>query len=98
MADKKQVGDSISGGLMLIGLGVLMFTDWWWPGIMVVIGIASCAGLIFRNLWWQALVPAIVFFGIALLSSSPTFWQYFVPMILVGGGIVVLVKAFYLNK
>jgi hypothetical protein len=36
--------DGIAGGLLLIGIGVLLLTGWWWPGIMVVLGIAVGAG------------------------------------------------------
>ncbi len=33
----------VAGGLILIGIGVLLITGWWWPGIMVVIGVALAA-------------------------------------------------------
>ena len=28
---RRQQASAISGGIFLIGLGVLIFTDWWWP-------------------------------------------------------------------
>lgn len=31
---------SIHGAIWLIGLGILAWTDWWWPGIMFLIGIS----------------------------------------------------------
>jgi hypothetical protein len=39
----KEQSDQVFGGVMLIGLGVLFFTGWWWPGVMFVLGIALLA-------------------------------------------------------
>jgi hypothetical protein len=36
----KERSDQIFGGLFLIGLALLFFTGYWWPGIMFVIGVA----------------------------------------------------------
>ena len=47
--NKRRNASSISGGIFLIGLGVLLITDWWWPGIMLVIGLSGGAELIFRD-------------------------------------------------
>jgi len=32
--EKQRMAGGISGGIFLIGLGVLLATGWWWPGIM----------------------------------------------------------------
>ena len=47
--DKKRIADAISGGIFLISLGVLLYTGWWWPGIMIALGLSSGASLIFRG-------------------------------------------------
>jgi len=33
-------GPSINGVVWMIGLAVLFYTDWWWPGILVLAGIS----------------------------------------------------------
>jgi hypothetical protein len=90
--------NGIAGGLLLIGIGVLLLTGWWWPGIMVVLGIAVGAGLIFRGRLPEGLVTAAIFFAIPFLTRLTLPWQIFGPMVLVGLGIVVLVKAFVLKE
>lgn len=35
---------AISGGIFIIGLGVLWYFDWWWPGILVLVGLMSIFG------------------------------------------------------
>ncbi|MFQ6096009.1 MAG: zinc-ribbon domain-containing protein [Candidatus Bathyarchaeia archaeon] len=35
---------AISGGAFMIGLGVLWYLDWWWPGILFLLGIMIIIG------------------------------------------------------
>jgi hypothetical protein len=88
----------ITGGLLLIGIGVLLFTGQWWPGIMVVLGIAIGAGLVFRGRYLAGVVMAAIFFAIPLLTKTDIPWNIFGPMILIGIGVVALVKAFVLRE
>ena len=96
--NKRRTRDGITGGLLLIGIGVLLFTGSWWPGIMVVLGIAIGAGLVFRGRYLAGLVMAAIFFSIPLLTQTDIPWNIFAPMILIGLGVVVLVKAFVLRE
>ena len=43
--ERSRSRNGITGGLILVGIGVLALTGWWWPGIMVVLGIAIGSGL-----------------------------------------------------
>jgi hypothetical protein len=96
--DKERAGGGVTGGLLLIGLGVIWFADWWWPGIMVVLGIAIGSGLVFRGRYVPAVVVMAVFFGIPILSEARIPWDLFAPMVLIGVGVIVIVKAFYLKE
>lgn len=95
--DKERTRNPITGGLFLIGLGALLLTGWWWPGIMVVLGIAIGSGLVFRGRYLAGAVIAAVFFAIPFLTEADIPWQIFGPMVLIGAGLVVLVKAFILR-
>jgi hypothetical protein len=96
--EKQRTRDGITGGLLLVGIGVLLLTGWWWPGIMVVLGIAIGAGLIFRGRYLAGLVTAGIFFAIPLLTQTTIPWNIFAPMVLIGAGVIVLVKAFILRE
>jgi hypothetical protein len=94
--DRKRMGDAISGGIFMIGLGVLFFTGWWWPGILGAIGLSSGAGLIFRGRVWQGIFTMAFFFaipiGIWIIQERDVDWTLVVAFILIGAGVVTLVK------
>lgn len=90
----KRHNSSISSGIFLIGLGILIYTGWWWPGIMFVIGLASGAELVFRGKIIAGLVSFLAFSAVPLLVAADIPWRIFGPFILISLGAVVLVKAF----
>ena len=99
--DKQKQASAISGGIFLIGLGVLLFTKWWWPGIMVVLGLAGCAELVFRGQIWRGIGTLAFFLAIPtvlwIVQVTPIRWEIAGPLILIGIGVIVLVKAFFLR-
>ena len=96
--DKERVGHGITVGLFFIGLGVIWLADWWWPGIMVVLGIAAGSGLVFRGQYRAAIVVMVIFFGIPLVTEARIPWDLFAPMILIGIGVIIIAKAFFLKE
>jgi hypothetical protein len=101
-ADKQRKSSAIWLGIFLIGLAVLIFTGWWWPGIMVVLGLAGCAALIFRGKTLEGIGTLAFFWGIALIAifvqEVDVPWGIVGLLVLVGIGVIVLVKAFYLRE
>ena len=99
--EKRQKGDAISGGILLIGLGVLLYTGWWWPAIMFVVGLSSGAGLIFRGKTAQGVGTLALLWSIPIaiwiIQKAEIPWSLVGPMILIGVGVIVLVKAFFLR-
>lgn len=100
--DKKKQASAVSGGIFLISLGILIFTGWWWPGIMFAIGLSSGAELVFRGKTSKGIGTLIFFCAIPLVvwivNETAIPWSIVGPMILVGLGVITLVKAFYLRE
>ncbi len=100
-AGKPRQASGISAGILLISLGVLIYTGEWWPGIMIALGLAFGAELVFRGQIARAIGTLVVFWGIALVAvvvkAVDVPWGIIAPLILIGLGIIVLVKAFYLR-
>jgi len=100
--DKQKQASAISGGIFLIGLGVLFMTDWFWPGILLVIGLSGGAEQIFRGQIARG-IGTIAFFSVipivvAIVQSTNISWAIVGPFFLIVLGIITLVKAFYLRE
>jgi hypothetical protein len=101
-AQKKRQASAISGGIFLICLGVLIFTGWWWPGIMFAIGLSGGAELIFRGRIWQG-IGTLAFFSaipivVWMIEETQIPWSVVGPLILIGIGVIILTKAFVLRE
>lgn len=87
----------VAGGLILIGVGVLLVTGWWWPGIMVVIGVAMAAERLVSGRVRDALVVLGIFLaipvGISLMNSIDIPWVWVMALVLIGFGVSGVVRA-----
>lgn len=87
----------VAGGLILIGIGVLLITGWWWPGIMVVIGVALAVERWLSGSTREALLVLGIFLAIplaiALLTSIDIPWLWVFALVLIGIGAAGVVKA-----
>jgi len=88
----KPTKSGIAGGIFLIGLGMLILTGNWWPGLMFVIGSALAADRVFRGNYAQAITAFAVCSAIAVFSTTNIPWNIFGPFILISFGIVALVQ------
>ncbi len=100
--DNKRMADAISGGIFLISLGVLLYTGWWWPGIMVAIGLSSGASLIFRGRIWQGILSLAFFCSIPIaiwiINETDVSWTLVGAFILIGLGVITIVKVFFFRE
>ncbi|NNJ13286.1 hypothetical protein EKD04_023460 [Chloroflexales bacterium ZM16-3] len=92
-----RLGGSIAGGVFLIGLGMLALTGWWWPGIMLVIGLAGAAELARQGHTDAALSTFALFaaipLGIAMLSAIHIPWLPVGAFVLISLGLLALGRA-----
>ena len=87
----------VAGGLILIGIGVLLITGWWWPGIMVVVGVALAAERWLSGRTREAIVVLGVFLAIpiaiAVMTSIDIPWIWVIALVLIGVGVSGVVKS-----
>jgi hypothetical protein len=99
--ERKRKASAISGGIFLISLGVLLYTGWWWPGIMFAIGLSAGAELVFRGKTLRG-IGTLAFFcaipiAIWVVQETEIPWTLVGPLVLIGIGVIVLVKGLFLR-
>jgi hypothetical protein len=81
--------------MIVLGCGVLLITGWWWPGIMVVLGVAFAAERLVAGRVVDAVVVLAIFLGIPLAIAVvtridiPWVWVFGLVLIGLGGAGVV---------
>jgi hypothetical protein len=95
MENRNQMAGAVTGGIMLIGVGMLLITNWWWPGIMLVVGTAVAAGALVRGQVLSAIGLFLLFLaipvGIAIVSNYDLPWVWIAGFMLIAvGGSVIL--------
>jgi len=77
------------GAIWLIGIAVLAITNWWWPGILVLIGLTSFVSMMNRGPINYAISPLVFFLGMAVIAWLNWWW----PGMLILIGVMMLLNA-----
>ena len=59
----------LTGGVWMIGLGILLYTGKWWPGILFVIGVSSIVQGLVEGRGWYAFQSGIWTIGIGVWAA-----------------------------
>ena len=66
--------EGMGAGILLIGLGVLFWTDNFWPWILVVAGLAGLPSSIVRKGLWVGLQGVVWMVGLAIIFALDVLW------------------------
>lgn len=93
--ERENQAEQVAGGVFMIGLGLLFFTGFWWPGIMFVIGASMLARTIVEGDPIASNTGALITIGIGIIFGFPSLlpgmnrgniW----PLLLIGIGLFML--------
>lgn len=79
-------------------------TGWWWPGILLALGLAAGARLAFEGQYRRALIAFGIFAAIPVLIplmggvAAAIPWRTVAILTLASLGVVAIVKAFVLKE
>ena len=82
--------NAISRAVFLIGLGVLFYTRFWWPGILFLLGTTGLVQGLVRGRGWYAFQASFWLFAIGFLAL----FHFGLPLLFVCLGVGVLINAF----
>lgn len=88
----KKRAQTLSTVLFLLGLAVLIFTEAWWPGIMLAIGLPLALRQFLMGRNYDMAVSLLVFVGTYVTVAFDISWRVFLPSLLTLGAIYILIR------
>jgi hypothetical protein len=89
MISNTQRANAITAGMWLIGLGLLIATKAFWPGILLLVGITVIVQGHFSGRQTQALRGGIIAIAIGVWAAC----RFSVPLLFVGLGAYIIYSA-----
>lgn len=91
----KRKSDAIANGAFLIGLGILLFTNAWWPGILLVLWISLFFRQYLTGRVYDAFISTVILVGLFLVSFIKINWSVIIPVLFVIGGIYLIFREYF---
>ena len=93
IASKKKA-QALSTALFLLGLAILIFTEAWWPGIMLAVGFPLALRQYLLGRTYDMCISLLVFVGTFITVQFDISWRIFLPILFTIGAIYVLCREF----
>lgn len=88
----RKTSGGITGGIIMIGIAVLLVTDYWWPGIMFVIGAALAIPALLRKEYSKAGLAVVIFAGIPFVVTAMVNITYVAAAVLAIVGLYNIIR------
>lgn len=90
--------DAISLGVMLIGFGALTYLNNWWPGVLIVVGVALLLRQYMRGRYYDMALTTVIFGGSFLTFALNVNLQALMPVLFTLGGIYLIFREYFVTK
>jgi predicted membrane protein len=94
----KKRAKAISLALLLVGLAIISWLKFWWPGIMLVIGLPLALRQYLMGRHYDMAVSLFVFLGVFVTVQFDISWEVLLPVLFTVGGIYVFFREYLENK
>lgn len=85
-------------GLFLVCLGILVFTNTWWPGILLALWITLASRQYLEGRIYHALITTLVLVGLFFLTLFKFYHEMLLPILFVVAGLFLIVREYYFTK
>ena len=93
----KRRASSLGTALFLLGLAIVSFTDTWWPGILLAVGIPLAFRQFLVGKLYAAFLTLFIFCGVFVVYSYGLIVNsdYILPIIFVTGAVFIVIREYY---
>lgn len=92
---KRSKVEAIGNGVFLIGLAVLFYMNWWWPGILAVIWASLATRQILSNRTQDLILSTFLLGTLFIVAFFRLSWDLITPLLLLLGGGYLILREFY---
>jgi hypothetical protein len=85
---------AISNGLFLISLGILVYTNLWWPGILLAIWITMSSKQYLTGRIYDAFITTFVLVGLFAATIINIDWAFLLPTLFIVAGIFIIYREY----
>ncbi len=93
-----RIAKALSLALFLVALAIITYTNQWWPGIMLGIGIPLAIRQYLLGRHYDMYVSLFVFIGVFVTVQFKISWQILLPILFTVGGIYIFFREFIESK
>ncbi|PIS01772.1 MAG: hypothetical protein COT84_00665 [Chlamydiae bacterium CG10_big_fil_rev_8_21_14_0_10_35_9] len=97
MKASRRTASVISFALFLIGIGIITYTEYWWPGIMLVIGLPLAFKQYLTGRKYDMFISLFIFLGVFITVQFNIPWKYLLPTLFTVGGLYILFREFLMT-
>lgn len=91
----KRKADAFANGAFFIGLGILLYTNMWWPWILVAVWVFLSLRQFLTGRHWDFAISTTLLAGLFLISYFHIDWSLLAPILFVVGGLYIMFKEFF---
>ncbi|MCB1112578.1 MAG: hypothetical protein H7A37_00065 [Chlamydiales bacterium] len=94
----KRKADAISNGIFLIALGILFYTNSWWPGILLAIWATLATRQFLTGRRYDLAISSVILISLFLLIFFQLDWTVIVPVLFTLGGIYIIFREYFYSE
>lgn len=91
----KRQAYAISNGVFFILLGILFYTDAWWPGILIAVGIMLTIRQYLTQRTVDLLITLVILAIIVLISITGIAFSVLLPLLFILGGLYIIFREYF---
>lgn len=91
----RRKADAISNGIFFILLGVLFYTNAWWPGILIAIGVTFALRQFLTGRTIDFFITVGILTFIVAVSFAGFAFSILMPLLFVLGGLYIIIREFF---
>ena len=94
----RKKAEAISNGVFLIALAILLYTGFWWPGILLAIWSMLATRQYLSGRTYDLIISSVILIGLFIFYFFNVDWSVFMPVLFVVGGLYIIFREYYFTE